>query len=106
MAARSWSVIVPRQPSVGKSNLRTKRSENGVMANRASFTGLVERVTSIRAPAGTSTVRRPSQHSTPDSLVRCKTSTEITDSGDTTIGVEYIALADTGIISIDWTSLH
>ena len=55
----------PRQPSTGRSNLATSRSVNGASCSRASRTGRAPRRTSIRAPGGRSTVRRPSHHSTP-----------------------------------------
>ena len=55
----------PRQPSTGRPNFATSRSVNGASCSRTSRTGAAPRRTSIRAPGGRSTVRRPSHHSTP-----------------------------------------
>lgn len=84
--ARSWAVTGPRQPSVGSRNLRTSRSAKGVGLRRARRTGSADRDTSIRACGGSSTVRRPSHHSTPVSRVRVSTSTPIVERGPTTRG--------------------
>ena len=58
----------PRQPVTGRSNFATSRSVKGASCSRASRTGAWPRRTSIRAPGGRSTVRRPSHHSTPAAL--------------------------------------
>ena len=71
----------PRQPSTGRPNLATSRSVNGASCSRTSRTGRAPRRTSIRAPGGRSTVRRPSHHSTPAPSVRASTSTASTDVG-------------------------
>ena len=68
----------PRQPSTGRPNLATSRSVNGAECSRASRTGVAPRRTSIRAPGGSSTVRRPSHHSTPALAVLASTSTAST----------------------------
>jgi len=52
----------PRQPVVGNRNLRTRRSVNGALSKRTHFSGVPQRVTSSRPPAGTSISRRPSQN--------------------------------------------
>ena len=71
----------PRQPSTGRSNLATSRSVNGAWCSRTSRTGVRPRRTSMRAPGGRSTVRRPSHHSTPAPSVRAITSTASTEVG-------------------------
>ena len=52
----------------GRSNLATSRSVNGARCSRARRTGRSPRRTSIRAPGGRSTGRRPSHQSTPDAV--------------------------------------
>ena len=67
-----WSPLSRRRarprrasPRPGRPNLATSRSVNGAWCRRTSRTGRAPRRTSIRAPGGRSTVRRPSHHSTP-----------------------------------------
>ena len=88
----------PRQPWTGRPNLATSRSVNGASCSRTNVTGLAPRRTSIRAPGGSSTVRRPSHHSTPAPSVRASTSTASTDEGATTSGRANRAWALIGTI--------
>ena len=98
-SSRRRRSAAPRQPSTGRPNLATSRSVNGASCSRTSRTGVAPRRTSIRAPGGRSTVRRPSHHSTPAPSVSASTSTASTDVGATTIGRANSACALIGTIS-------
>ncbi len=78
---------------------------NEAWCSLASRTGTAPRRTSTRAPGGSSTVRRPSHHSTPCGVLCC-TSTASTDSGDVTSGLANRAWALIGTISSASTSGH
>ena len=52
----------PRHPVTGNRNLRTSRSVKGALSRRIHFSDVPQRVTSRRAPAGTTISRRPSQN--------------------------------------------
>src|SRR4029079_13413374 len=96
----------PRQPSTGRPNLATSRSVNGAEWSLANRTGLAPRLTSIRAPGGSSTIRRPSHHSTPALAVLACTSTASTLVGATTRGRANSACALIGTISRASTPGH
>ncbi len=98
--------LEPRQPSTGSPNFATSRSVNGASCSRTRWTGCRPRRTSIRAPGGRSTVRRPSHHSTPAPSVWASTSTASTESGATTIGRANSAWALIGTISSASTRGH
>ena len=89
----------PRQPSTDSPNFATSRSVNGASCSRTSRTGRAPRRTSMRAPGGSSTVRRPSHHSTPDASAGAITSIASTDVGATTSGRANSAWALIGTIS-------
>lgn len=95
----------PRQPDTGRANFATSRSVKDAWCSRASRTGTAPRRTSTRAPAGSSTVLRPSHHSTPCGVCGW-TSTARTDFGDVTSGFANSACALIGTISSASTSGH
>src|SRR5690606_23708064 len=89
----------------GSRNLRTSRSANGALYSRTHFTGVAERVTSTRPPAGTTILRRPSQNTTA-SWPLASTSTAIVDSGLVTIGRANSAWALLGTTRMTSRSGH
>ena len=103
---RASRSAAPRQPSTGSPNLATSRSVNGASCSRTRRTGCSPRRTSIRAPGGRSTVRRPSHHSTPAPSVRASTSIASTEVGATTIGRANSACALIGTMHSASTCGH
>ena len=79
---------------------------NGAWCNLTSRTGDRPLRTSIRAPGGSSTVLRPSHHSTPEPSVRAMTSTASTELGATTMGRANRAWALIGTINSASTPGH
>ncbi|CAB4550180.1 unannotated protein [freshwater metagenome] len=67
-----------------------------LVRNLANLTGLLDFVTSTRAPGGSSQERRPSHHKIPCPALRCRTSTATIASGFTTSGLAKSACALNG----------
>ena len=101
----SESTHCPRQPVTGSRNLRTSRSVNGALSSRTHFSGVPQRVTSSRPPAGTTISRRPSQN-TSASWPSASISIAMVASGLVTIGRANSAWALLGTTRIASRSGH
>ena len=96
----------PRHPVTGNRNLRTSRSVNGALSSRTHFSGVPQRVTSRRPPAGTTISRRPSQNTMRVVAARLDLDRDARQSGLVTIGRANSAWALLGTTRIDSRSGH
>ena len=93
-----------RQPSTGRSNLRTRRVAKGASFSRARRTGRSARLTRMREPAGASRLRRPSHQTSASPSPACWITTSKQELGPRTSGRVNRAWATSGTSSSASTS--